>query len=119
MSRKKTVWGWGAAGLVFVLLVTGGAVFLLESTVTVHNQSSVKLTNVHVTMAGKDVWSGVLGPGGSHKAHGRPSADGTVGVSFEAAGKSVHQEFGYVTPGLGEHHTIVVLPSLELRYIAR
>jgi len=118
MSRKKTVWGWGAAGLVFVLL-TSGAVILLESTVTVHNQSSAKLTNVHVTMAGQDVWSGVLGPGESQKAYGRPSADGTVGVSFQAAGQSVHQEFGYVTPGLGEHHTIVVLPSLELRYIAQ
>ncbi|MGH7487453.1 MAG: hypothetical protein ACREMY_17895 [bacterium] len=120
MSIKRARIGlWFAAGVLAVVLLAAGRAHLLGSTVTVNNQSLTQLMNVRVTMAGTDVWSGALAPGETHKAYGRPSRDGTIGVSFETAGQTIHKEFGYVTPGLGEHHTIVVLPSLEVRYAAR
>lgn len=69
-----------------------------------------------MSLAGNDVWSGTLAVDEKHSAYGRPRIDGTVDIYFQASGRSIHRAVGYVTPGPGERHILVVLPSLEVRY---
>jgi hypothetical protein len=109
---------WMAVGLIgLALLLASVAFHYLVTEVRVVNESSVTLTEVQVTMAGKEIWSGPIAAGERRTLYGLPSNDGTIGISFEASGQSAHTEFGYVTPGAAENYKVVVLPSLEVHIV--
>ena len=116
MANCTAFRGNSAILLISILGFTSGCAYFGRSPVVIDNQSNSALLNVHVTMADQEIWTGTLSPGQSHEAAARPSKDGTISISFEVAGQVHHQEFGYVTPGVGQKHTIAILSSYEIKY---
>src|SRR5690242_18452266 len=94
-------------GFFVVLLATmlsSSCAYFGRSPVTIHNESNSPLVRMSLKMAGEQIWVGDLPQGKIQEVASRPSTDGTIGVTFEAGGKLYAQEFGYVTPGIRQHH---------------
>jgi hypothetical protein len=85
-------------------------------TIRITNLSGSELSNVELVVAQESVWTGRLGARDSHWSFTMPRKDGTVGVIFESNGRAVHREFGYVTPGLGQSHRILILSPSQVEY---
>jgi hypothetical protein len=118
MNRKKRVWLWIVSACIAAVLMAAGVAWrALSIPVTVYNAASATLENVRISLAGKEIWTGTLGPDEKHSARALPEGEGTVAISFEAEGRTFHQEFGYVTAGFGGDYTIYVLPSFEMRAV--
>jgi hypothetical protein len=119
MSNTRKTWKLVVAGLIAISFAAAiGGWNLLQSTVTITNEAPIALTDVRITLAGKEIWTGDLGSGEKKQVHGKPDTDGTLGISFKVDARNFHQEFTYVSPGPGEHHSLLVLPSLEVRYLS-
>lgn len=117
MQKGRLVW-WIVASITGLALTLAAIGFhYLVNEVQIVNESSVTLTKVRVSLSEKEMWSGSISPGEGRTIYGLPSNDGTIGIRFEASGRSAHAEFGYVTPGAAEHYKVVVLPSLEVHVI--
>jgi hypothetical protein len=106
------------AAVSFATMALVGCGYVLGSNISVRNQSLETLTNVCVTMANAKLKCSDLPSGETIEFTSRPPTDGTIAVSFVVGGRIHHQEFGYVTPGIRQRHTIIVLPTLEMKYAA-
>ncbi len=107
---------WVAVFAAIALLVAFGADRRSTTTVSLRNEGDVTLTDVTISLAGKEIWNGQIDPGEKQYARGRPDRDGTVRISFRAGNVGpLSADFGRAAVSAGDEYDFVVTSDFEIR----